>query len=232
MDIVYLLKNDDLNEELRYSLRSLKNLPHDRVFFAGHQPYWTKNVTHIETDQVGKPKHVNTFNNLLAACEHPEVSDDFILMNDDMFIMQPLKELPLYHRGKIKDVLEEAYDTGRVTLSIQRMEKTLVYLENTGYKDPLCYELHIPMVINKKRWLTLHKDPSLVEYNKRTLYGNFYGLGGEQRRDVKIRRVEQKIPDDFISTADRSFKMLWVGEIIRERFVEYCKYERTDGLSE
>lgn len=231
MDVVYMIKNDDLNEELRYSLRTLKNLKHDRVFFVGHQPYWTQNVHHIETDQIGKPKHINTYNNLLAACRNEEISDDFILMNDDIFIMKPLKELKMHHRGLIKDVLEEAYATGRVTLSIKRMERTLVYLENIGYKDPLCYELHIPMVINKKKYLELHQSQSLADYNKRSVYGNIYKVGGSKMTDVKIRKQDQELPKDFISTADRSFKLLWVGEHIRENFTEYSKYERTDGLS-
>ena len=34
-DIVYFVKDTDTNEELRYSLRSLANFPHGKVWFYG-----------------------------------------------------------------------------------------------------------------------------------------------------------------------------------------------------
>lgn len=53
MDIVYLVKECRINEELTYSLRSLVNLPHDKVFLVGGCPTnidKTK-ITHIPTLQ-------------------------------------------------------------------------------------------------------------------------------------------------------------------------------------
>ena len=35
MDLVYLVRPGEQNEELRWSLRSLVNLPHERVFEVG-----------------------------------------------------------------------------------------------------------------------------------------------------------------------------------------------------
>ena len=39
-DVVYCVKDDPDNEELRYSLRSLKNLPHQKVWIYGGGPKW------------------------------------------------------------------------------------------------------------------------------------------------------------------------------------------------
>lgn len=41
-DIVYFVKESAKNEELRYSLRSLKNFPHGRVWFYGYCPSFLK----------------------------------------------------------------------------------------------------------------------------------------------------------------------------------------------
>ena len=58
MDIVYLIKVDPENdsEELRYSLRSLKNIPHQKVILVGEKPEWVTNVEFIPVAQT-KTKH-------------------------------------------------------------------------------------------------------------------------------------------------------------------------------
>ena len=45
MDIVYLVKNSRTNDELTYSLRTLVNVPHDKVFLVGGCP---DNIKKIE----------------------------------------------------------------------------------------------------------------------------------------------------------------------------------------
>lgn len=43
MDILYLCRPGE-NLELRYSLRSLRNVPHGRVWIFGDCPDWVTNV--------------------------------------------------------------------------------------------------------------------------------------------------------------------------------------------
>jgi CCR4-NOT transcriptional regulation complex NOT5 subunit len=40
-------------------------------------------------------------------CECEDISDDFILMNDDFYILNKVEEIKYYHRGKLKKVLKE-----------------------------------------------------------------------------------------------------------------------------
>ena len=53
MDAVYYVRPGDRNDELRYSLRSLANLPHDRVWIVGHTPPWVTGIESIQGNTVG-----------------------------------------------------------------------------------------------------------------------------------------------------------------------------------
>src|SRR5690606_40329879 len=94
MDVVYLVRPGNRNEELRWSLRTLVNLPHDRVWIVGHLPNWIDRhkVQYLRTEQY-ELKHTNTLNNLATACDHSDISDRFVLMNDDFFVLQPVDQL-------------------------------------------------------------------------------------------------------------------------------------------
>lgn len=55
-DIVYFVKESKTNEELRYSLRTLKNFPHRKVWFYGGCPEGLKpdQYVYVEQDQPTK----------------------------------------------------------------------------------------------------------------------------------------------------------------------------------
>ena len=232
-DIVYLVKNDDINHELRYSLRSLKNIPHASVIIAGHKPSWVKNVIHIETDQKSH-KYANSTNNLIAACNSDLVEQDFILMNDDFFIMKPLKELPVLHRGSIDGVIQ--YYASKGNNYHKGMIQTRDLLVEMGIRDIKSYELHVPMLVNKGKMLTVMKlrsqlgGDAIKAFHKRTFYGNYWRIGGETQADVKIHDEREQYSDKweqmtFMSTLDRSFEFGAIGRFIREKFSEKSEYE-------
>ncbi len=244
MDILYTVREGDNNEELRYSLRSLKNIPHNRVFIVGYKPSWVKNVIHIPTEQ-DDLKYSVTTNNIMDACSFSDLSDDFILMNDDFFIMKPMDKINPYHRGEIDDVVElykKRYDD--VSLYVQGMIDTKEYMRELGISSSLSYELHIPMVMNRDKFVDMINRfeadlPDVAVLHKRTLYGNMYNVGGEQRGDVKIydhnesgwsflRGDFEKLEDlDFISTDDSVFvPESKVYKFITSHFKEKSKYER------
>ena len=50
LDVVYCVKELITNEELRYSLRSLRNLPHRKVWIFGGCPKWV-NTEEVEKEQ-------------------------------------------------------------------------------------------------------------------------------------------------------------------------------------
>lgn len=215
------------NEELRYALRSIaENLAVDRVWLAGHAPEWATNVEHIATVQ-SATKWENSTGNLRAACEHPEVSEEFVLSNDDVYVLEPMTEVPIYHRGPVAEVLAEQagmewnpYITG--------MRATLDRLRETGHPNPLSFELHIPMPVPKAVMLAaLDLGSDIPVWHKRTAAGTLGGLQGEQIADVKIHG-RWEVPaagQRFVSTNDRTFQTGQVGRWLRDRFPARCRFE-------
>jgi hypothetical protein len=229
-DIVYVVRPGDMNEELRYSLRSLVNLPHERVWLAGHRPSWVRGVSHIPVTQEGT-KYQNSTANLRAACESADVSESFILMNDDFFICQPVAFVPPLHRGPVDSV--EAYYASRGRgLYLRGLRETRDLLATLGYPSPLSYELHVPMPMTKKRVREMLKvGGHLPVLHKRTLYGNLFELGGAQIPDPKVLTRSPRFPRDavYLSTMPDTFANGQVGAHIRATFPHPGPYETGTG---
>lgn len=232
MDIVYLVKNCVTNDELTYSLRSLVNLPHDKVFLVGGCPTNLNkhNIIHVPVAQ-GPDKFANTRHNIQLICKDDLLSDDFILMNDDFFIAKPIqdvvKELNLC-RGKIEDVEKEylARFNGGTSEYMTGMKQTRIYLQDMGYKEPLSYELHTPMVMNKKNVLGLFSMPyldSIKVLHWRSIYGNKYLKDSRVIGDVKVLQ-DYFYPlgsDTFFSSEDNSWPRLktYIGKLFPKKSV-------------
>ena len=217
MDIVYLVKNSPTNEELTYSMRSLENIPHDKVFLVGGCPSNIDRgkVIYIPTLQ-GPNKYKNTTLGLKTVCEDSRLSEDFILMNDDFFILKPIQfpvsELNLC-RGTIQEVLASMRAKfGTDTYYTVSMAQTQAFLQDLGYSTPLSYELHIPMVINKKSFLglfSLDYIGSIQFGHYRSIYGNLYLKDSKEVEDVKVYCDNMtRHSDKFLSTEDNSWPLI------------------------
>lgn len=241
MDIVYLFKQDLENdsEELRYSLRSLKNLPHDKVFIVGEKPSWVKNVEFIEVSQTGT-KYQNVMLNLLATVKNEQVSNDFTVMNDDFFIAKALPELPNLNFGEMQQVIAwyvERYPEG--SGYIERMKMLYDALRERGIETPMSYELHVPMVFNKNKYLTLRDNMQGKRlFHYRTYYGNYYNLGGTPSKDCKIFLEPRHNDSDynenplaylqnqsFLSVTGAAFRDGLPGDFVKKSFPDKSMYE-------
>jgi hypothetical protein len=227
LDLVVPVREGPANQQLRYALRSWQaNLPHRRVWIIGYKPSWLGGVGFIPARQTGT-KYANTTQAVRLACEHPEITDTFLYANDDMFVMEPLAEMPILHRGLVREV--ETYYAGRASGPYLRgMWKTRDVLADHGYDDPLSYELHVPLPVGKAGMLTaLDAGRHLDVLHKRTMYGVLNEIGGEQIEDVKVLhrgpRFDRSTP--FLSTMPDSFANGEVGRVIRSRFPSPSDYE-------
>lgn len=222
MDVVYVCR-PGRNEELRYSLRSLVNLPHDRVFVAGSWPKWLTGVEVVPV-RAERTKYASTTANLLAACR-AGVAERFAYFNDDFFVMEPVETLPVLHRGPLEQVAWR-----HTTLSYGRSMADLArWLRLRGYDEPLCYELHVPMELERDRLvevLALPVPRPARDAHKRSLYGNWWRIGGERADDCKVFGSSVVRERPFLSTSDSSFTSAEVGRLIRARFPEPSPYER------
>lgn len=224
MDVVYFVKDSLNNDELRYSLRSIcKNLKFDRVWIFGGCPRDIVPDVRIRVDQKGKTKWDRVRNMFLMACENKDLSDDFILFNDDFFIMQPTKEVKPLYRSSLED---------HIKVLPKGSYSDLLKVVNSDLKSKgmttLSYELHVPFIFNKKKLLELIKNtPEL--HCTRTLYGNTYNIGGEKTSDIKV--FNDKPSFDYKSSAMLSTddgvvninNNVW--RFIKRNFSSRCKYE-------
>ena len=228
-DVVYLCRPGDRNEELRHSLRSLQNVPHGRVHVAGYAPKWlSAGVARIGVEQ-GPVKFRNTENNVLAACDDPGVSDPFWMFNDDFFVMHPMEELPILNRGPLLEayIHHSGLYGGTYT---QAMEAAYRLLTRMGYKEPLSYDLHVPLLVYKEHMRKAISLRDRIRYHWRTVYGNLAELGGIRIQDVKIRNGDPYKRQEYrewplVSTSDAVFLYHSVGDYIRNTFHVQGPYE-------
>lgn len=208
--------------ELLYVLRSLKNLPHRNVYIVGDRPRFNlKDVIFFKQEQTANPA-LNTYTVMNKICETSEVSDDFIWLADDIMITEPVKEIPIWHRGLIKDRID-SFDNRRLNHYQKRLINTYEVLKSRGIDEPLFYDMHIPFVFNKNKWLALDSSP---EIKKMSLYGNTYQIGGEYHPDVKDRRGDNIPQYQFASSYDGSFNQGVLYDYITNKFKDKGAYEQ------
>jgi hypothetical protein len=218
MEIVYYVRPGDKNEELRYSLRSLRNLPHERVWVVGHKPPWVTGVEYVPGN-TGTGDQANAVANLLLACEHVE-ADRMIVFNDDFYVMDPVLAVPTYHAGPLAERVKTAGGAYKTHLRVAQERLT-----EMGYEQPLAWTLHIPVAVWRAklaRILGMLTGPTLPEW--RTMYGNLAGALGEQAEDVKVRRRSHPIPaGPFLSSSDTTFGV--VRPLLKSLFPTPSPYE-------
>lgn len=230
-DIVYTVKAGSTSEELKYSLRSLKNIPHRNVYIFGGCPSYVnkEKVKWVPTVQNKGNKWLNTSGNLEAVVKNEGVSENFIWFNDDFFVLKKIEELPYYYDRNLIARVTDFYKISWVAMNngyCNRLKQASRVLKWKGYKS-LNYELHIPILFNKEKLRDIfHMYPGAGA--KRSLYGNTYIQESIQRKDVKIYDNEN-IPDDdwdFVSTSDMSFREGKVGKYIKNKFRKKGEYEQ------
>lgn len=225
-DIIYILRENVDSEELRYSLRSLKNLPHRKVFFIGGQPKDLKPDVAVPHKQLGDCKWELIRSSMSKAVELDELTDDFFLFNDDFFVMKPFKGTFVNYIDKtLEDRIVELREVnrwlnqyGRTVLKVNEELKAL------GIWCPKNFEVHLPMLMNKELVKTsIYKCSSP---QMRSIYGNINRIKTVQHTDVKVYDLETVPEDpDFLSTNDTTFREGKVGEYIREQFPEPSRFE-------
>lgn len=216
MDVLYYIGTGSMhnNEELRYSLRALEKHCQDvdNVWVVGNKPpFLNNNVKYVWVED-GEHWYHNSIKKIVAAIE-AGISDNFLLMNDDFFMLEDFsaKDYPAYHRGNIK----EEYDTEWHTV----LSNTKKLLEKDGVSFRH-YGVHCPMVINGKNFISLDKYFG-EKIDFRCVYGNYF-CKGRKVSDCKsdeIRTSETKC----CSTkpwAPKAIKQL------REMFPDISKWEK------
>ena len=179
MDVVYILGTHSRwqDNEIRYSLRSLQKHMADlrNVFVVGEHPDWLQNVTHIPMPDGYGLRWKNAYTKTLAACQHPDLSEEFLFMNDDFYMTEPFvgAEWPYYHKGslgvaKIGNRLVRG-TSGHTTYSLLQSLK----------KPTANFQMHCPLRYEKQKYIDMPisaKEPGII--SPRSFYCNFYEIPG------------------------------------------------------
>lgn len=230
MDIVYVVKDSAYNDELKYSLRSVeKNFPHNRVWFYGGKPIGMHPDKQVIINQVWRTKWDNVRNMMRAIADNDEITEDFVLFNDDFFVMKPIKKLPPYKWKSMESLCKWVESRNGEKASGYTKNIRAVARELEEFQFPTDnYVLHLPMVFNRKKLLNA-LDVFPETKSPRSVYGNMYlTKRAKTHKDVKIFRAREIPPvdTDFISTEDYAFKNGKVGEYIKKRFPEKSRWEK------
>ena len=176
IDVLYVLGSGSIydNLELRLSLRCLEanGRRFNRIFVVGVKPEWIQNIFYIpEKDNLTREK--NTFKKVLTACRS-DISDEFLFMNDDFFMMKEFdaETYPYFVTGKVVGI-------NRPSRYQKIQNKTLSLLESRGISPVLDFRGHCPIRYNKEKFLSMEEffNKSLnsdVGYSHRILYGNLF----------------------------------------------------------
>lgn len=186
MNFVYICKDGD-NEELKYSIRSvIKNCSVNDIWVVGGKPDWYTG-NYISVNQ-RYSKYKNAYNNFKTICNTSEIPDDFILMNDDFFIVKPINKISSYYSGTLEEKIN-SYETvlGRSSY-INRLKITQDKLMQMGFAKPLNYEIHVPMQMSKNNFDSILRMNHNFLY--RSIYGNTFNNDSLEMRDVKVYQSE------------------------------------------
>lgn len=228
-DIVYVVKDSAYNEELRYSLRSVeKNFPHNRVWIFGGKPIGVHPDKQFPIVQQGKTKWDRVRGLWGLICENPDITDRFVIFNDDFFVLEPVTELPFYSNGSLEALAKRIIkkNNGKPTFYTNRIMTAAKLLKEAGCTTH-SFEMHMPMLIDKDYMLaTREKFPGAPA--SRSLFGNYNELTPCKAKDNKIVTLRglPKKGQTFLSTEDRSFSEGEVGKYIRDLFPVKSRWEK------
>jgi hypothetical protein len=213
MTIAYILGDGSKhnNMELRLSLRSIeKHLRPERVIVCGHDPGFLSDKVEYILNFPAKKENDAAWGikeNLLALCNHPDTPDTFTLLNDDYFILQPIKDFPYYHKGELRDAMERIGSGifyGHLLATAVVLEKKKLPTKHFDGHWPIVYDKQkLKKIIEEQDW-TVPLGPTI-----RSIYCNTLGIEGEYMEDCKANKP-QNWPvfcegKPMISVGDESF---------------------------
>ena len=236
-DLVYILGKGSCWEdnELRFSLRSVeKFFKYNKIFIIGERPEWLTGVTFIDAEDTDSCKLVNARNKYLIGAKHPAISKDFILMNDDFFILKEVDEIKYYGRGKIAQQIKmHRTQNGYYFKSLVDTQSRLNEMGVDIVED---FEIHSPIIFNKEDLLSVivttgTKKPYLL----RTAYGNLIGKKPTKVQDFKVGNMlelqkELKRDREFLSITGGIVVQKEFRDWIRAQYPEVSKFEDDGGL--
>lgn len=221
LDVVYPYRETYRDRDLRYSLRSLCNVPHGDVIVAGDKPRGFS-VRHVRAEGM-RNRYMSSTANILAGAKEAK-SDRIVVMHDDIFLMRPWQFVH-QDRGSLRDYLAAGAARGSYN---SMLERTLGLLRANGIAEPLFYALHTPTVYEVEKLIALIERFGREAVSIRTIYWNIHRQPSEMADDVKIRKMSRAVERmPIISTSDELSRASKWRRWIDRKFPRPSLYEIT-----
>lgn len=161
IDVVYVIGNGSINSdnELRYSLRALEKhcTGWRNIYVIGNKVGFLRNVIFHEFKE-GNVKGLNILSKIKYACELPDLSEDFLFINDDHFFLKDIDitEIPYYYDNKYM---------GNIIETRSNIDNYRRMIEDTArlFSDFVYFDVHKPIIYNKSKFLQMCQK---YEFNK------------------------------------------------------------------
>lgn len=215
------------NNELRFCLRSIeKNLRGYRnIWIVGFMPKWMRNLKHIPFKEY-HPKANNIHDKIKAACEHPEVSDEFIMFNDDYFLTCET-QATTYPYCFSDDAFQEVMNRPKADPYRRLVVDTI---NETGMKE--YYDIHCPVRIKKSVFLSMpynrNYEGGILVKSSYAKHANVHGIpthDGIIRNKMTREQIENmEVFTDCISIHDEAINQDFISWV-QDRYPHKCSYE-------
>lgn len=222
-------RNNDM--ELRFCLRSIEKYltGYGDIFIVGEKPDWLQNVIHIPYPDYGDKiwdKERNIFEKIIRACNSPLVTDDFLFMNDDHFLLQDYEagKFPYYCQGWLSEFL-----------TVSDYKHTIKNMVKAFPDDMPYFDVHAPIIYNKFNFEAAMSQLDWswpFGYCIKTVYCNaVIGLIATEYSDLKINeaytsaQIHKLISGRaWFSIGDKAFNG-GIKKVLQDLYPKKSKYE-------
>ncbi len=236
MDILYVLTYSNWNNnELKYSLRSLEKFGKNigKIYICGYKPNFINynSVIHVPFEEK-KDCCRNTRDKIFHVCKNIDISENFVLFNDDFYLLEELdlNNIPKYSKGIIEHKSESYFE---------KMLLLTEYFLKENKKTNFDYEVHIPCEFNKsillndiyKIYEQWEKPKPEYSLSLRSLYFNWINAVPTIIRDNKIAKDYPSIDKvlnikNFLSTCDNIQECKYLIKYLENNFFIKSKWEK------
>jgi hypothetical protein len=230
MDFVYICK-EGINEELKYSIRSvIESFPDSNIWVVGGKPDWyVGNYINVEQKE---SKYKNAVENLKTISTSDQISESFVLMNDDFYIIKKIDKIENFHGGYLLNKINLYQKLNGNSQYTRKLSGTYKKLKALGFENPLDYELHVPMIMEKEKLKIILE--LIDQFLWRSIYGNKFEVGGTEMQDVKVYTTGPLVlksynlnidSHTYLSSSDSSFNNIF-NKILKDKFNKKTKFEK------
>ena len=214
VDVVYVLGTGSnwQNNEIRFSIRSLyKNLINFRnIYIIGEDPGFLKDVIIVpHPDEIG-PHNAdgNIIRKVLRACQIPELSQKFLFINDDHYIIKPVSAslIPPLHKGDLRCFSDKFFRLNPWRKRLMRTREILLSKNLNAYH----FDLHTPILFDKTKFPKVVKKfdyQNDIGYTMKSLYGNSVYKNPVKNTWHKVKVFEQKSLNQIQTLTQSAFLM-------------------------